>query len=172
MLSDDNSDARGRQNNHSGEVPSLQGPEIYDDGQLAMGVDPGGLGFMLHMFGHNTPPLQFLREFTQNSIQAILATPERTGTIVWDVYEPWVREYDVKKLCCIDTGIGMTGEEIHQYINHAFSSIHRQAHDANFGIGAKGAAFSRNPVGVLYLSWKEGRGCLAEVYRGPGGLYG
>lgn len=169
---DGNSEAPGGQNGHPGVIPSPQSRELQDDRQLAMGVEPGGLGFMLDMFGHNTPPLQFLREFTQNSIQAVLATPERTGTVVWDVYEPWVEEYGVKKLCCIDTGVGMTGEEIHRYINHAFCSTHRQSHDANFGIGAKGAAFSRNPVGVLYLSWKEGRGYLAEVYRDPGGRYG
>ena len=117
---EDNLEAPGVQNGYPGVTPSTQSGGVRDEGQLAMGVEPGGLGFMLDMFGHNTPPLQFLREFTQNGIQAVLATPERTGTVLWDVFEPWVEEYGVKKLCCIDTGVGMTGEEMHRYINHAF----------------------------------------------------
>src|SRR5687768_11172286 len=42
-------------------------------------------GFMLDRLGQDCSPLQFLRELTQNAIEAILATRERQGEIVWDV---------------------------------------------------------------------------------------
>lgn len=59
--------------------------------------------------GRDCAPLQYLRELTQNSIEAILDTPEKTGEIIWDV--DW-NQYDLTgqfKLAVIDTGIGMTG---------------------------------------------------------------
>ena len=69
--------------------------------------------------GKDAHPLQFLRELTQNSIEAILETGERRGEVVWDV--DWVN-YDLTmgqtiKLACIDTGTGMTGPQMVRYIN-------------------------------------------------------
>src|SRR5262245_9499385 len=50
------------------------------------------IGFMLDRFGRDCAPLQFLRELTQNSIEAILRTQSRGGEIRWDV--DWNR-YDL-----------------------------------------------------------------------------
>src|SRR5262249_45950848 len=57
---------------------------------LPLSVD--NIGFMLDRLGRDCAPLQFLRELTQNSIEAILRTPSRTGEIRWDV--DWNR-YDL-----------------------------------------------------------------------------
>lgn len=43
------------------------------------------VGFLLDRLGEDCHPLQFLRELTQNAIEAILKTPEKAGQIVWDV---------------------------------------------------------------------------------------
>jgi hypothetical protein len=40
---------------------------------------------MLDRLGRDCAPLQFIRELTQNAIEAILALPAPTGEIVWDV---------------------------------------------------------------------------------------
>ena len=100
-------------------------------------------------------PTQFLRELTQNAIEATLELPEKRGEIVWDV--DWNRQTltGIYKLTAIDTGIGMTGEEMLEYINKLSSSMRQQSVTGNYGVGAKIAAAPRNHAGMLYLSWKD-----------------
>lgn len=91
-------------------------------------------GFMLDRLGRDCAPLQFLRELTQNSIEAILRTPEKEGEIRWDV--DWNR-FDLAgdgifKLAVIDTGDGMTGPDMVRYINQLSSSINPQSHQGNW----------------------------------------
>ena len=138
---------------------------------LAMSV--ANTGFMVDRLGQDCAPLQFLRELTQNSIEAILRTPEKTGEIVWDVDWDFYTLNDVFKLCIIDTGCGMTGEEMAQYINQLSSSVHVQSHRGNFGVGAKIAAATRNHAGLIYLSWKDWVGSTIHLWRDPTtGAYG
>ena len=138
---------------------------------LEMGV--ANTGFIVDRLGRDCAPFQYLRELTQNSIEAILDTPEKTGEIHWDV--DW-NHFDLTgqyKLAIIDNGVGMTGEDMLRYINQLSSSSHEQAHDANFGVGAKVAAATRNPAGLLYLSWKDGQGWLTHLWKDPNtGQYG
>jgi Histidine kinase-, DNA gyrase B-, and HSP90-like ATPase len=123
------------------------------------------MGFMLDRLGQDCSPLQYLRELTQNAIEAIRATPDSTGDIVWDV--DWNRYTltDTFKLAVIDTGIGMTGEEMVKYINALSSSMYVQSTTGNFGVGAKIAAATRNHAGMLYLSWKDGVGYMTHLWR-------
>ncbi|MGH9795714.1 MAG: hypothetical protein ACRD5G_13160, partial [Candidatus Acidiferrales bacterium] len=104
---------------------------------------------------------------------AICASPHPKGEIVWDV--DWNRFTLTRthKLAVIDTGIGMTGEQMVHYINRLSSSMHAQSFEANFGVGAKIAAVPRNHAGLIYLSWKDGRGYMIHVWRDPAtGVYG
>jgi hypothetical protein len=129
---------------------------------LPMSVD--NMTFLVDRLAQDCAPLQFMRELTVNSIQAIALTENKTGSIIWDVdwfYHELTRVY---KLCCIDTGIGMTGPEMVEYINKLSSSIHEQSASKNFGIGAKIAAAPRNRNGLIYRSWKNGRGAMIELY--------
>lgn len=133
------------------------------------------MGFMLDRLGRDCAPLQFLRELTQNSIEAILKLPEKQGEIRWDV--DWL-QFDLEregiyKLAVIDTGIGMTGPEMVKYINQLSSSSTQQSHEGNFGVGAKIAAATRNHVGLIYLSWTNGNGAMIHLWRDPRtGQYG
>lgn len=124
-------------------------------------MDVANIGFLLERLGRDCDDLQFLREITHNSIQA------KAKTIVWDVDWFIYEQEGVFKICCIDDGEGMTGDEMIRYINHLSSSVHLQAHDGNFGVGAKVAAATRNPVGVIYQSWKDGRGAMIQLWRDP-----
>jgi hypothetical protein len=137
---------------------------------LAMSVQ--NIGFLLDRLGQDCHPVQYLRELTQNSIEAI----ERSGgpgEIVWDV--DWTT-YDlegVQKLCITDTGDGMTGDEMVRFINQLSSSVSAQSLSGNYGVGAKITAATRNPAGVLYLSWKQGDGSMIHLYRdADSGQYG
>ena len=132
---------------------SVGGPK-----SLPMSVD--NVGFLLDRLGEDCAPLQYLRELTQNSIEAIERTGE-PGTITWDV--DWI-SYDLgggpMKLCLTDTGDGMTGEEMQKFINQLSSSGVKQSFSSNYGVGAKIAAATRNPAGVVYQSWKNGDGYM------------
>jgi hypothetical protein len=61
----------------------------------------------------------------------------------------------------------MTGPEMVRYINQLSISTREQAHDKNFGIGAKIAALTRSREGLVYLSWKDGIGSMIHVWRDP-----
>jgi hypothetical protein len=138
---------------------------------MRMGID--NVAFMLDRLGKDCSPQQYLRELTQNAVEAIQRTPEGKGTIVWDV-DPYLRDdLGVEKLSIIDTGVGMTGEEMRQYINKVFSSSQQQGYSANYGIGAKIAALTRSPAGLIYQSWKDGKGTMAQLLKDPAtGEYG
>jgi len=124
------------------------------------------IGFLLDRLGQDCSPLQYLRELTQNGKEAI----ERVGSggkIIWDV--DWITFdlTDVMKLCVIDTGDGMTGEEMLKYINQLSSSGSEQSMTANYGIGAKIAAATKNPAGIIYQSWKNGDGYMIQMEKNP-----
>ena len=144
-----------------------------DDASRTLQMTVDNTGFMLDRLGKDCSPLQFLRELNHNSMDAIRVTLEGKGEVIWDV--DWNRHdlTGVYKLACIDTGIGMTGDEMLQYINMLSSSTHVQSHEANYGVGAKVAAATRNHAGLIYLSWKDGVGAMIHLWRDPDtGQYG
>ena len=79
---------------------------------LPMSVD--NVGFLLDRLGQDCAPMQYLRELTQNGIEAVNRVG-LTGQIIGDV--DWITFdlTDVKKLYVIDTGDGMTGDEMRKY---------------------------------------------------------
>jgi hypothetical protein len=124
-------------------------------------------GFMLDRLGQDCSPLQYLRELTQNSIEAILRLPEPAGEIVWDVDWALHDLNQVYKLSVVDDGDGMTGDDMVRYINNLSSSVSLQSHEGNFGVGAKIAAATRNHAGLLYQSWRDGLGSMIHMWRDP-----
>lgn len=125
--------------------------------------------FMLERLSQDCAPLQFIRELTENAIDSIMALAYQSGEIRWDV--DWTRyELEPKegfKVAIIDTGIGMTGPEMVNYINQLSSSMHQQSKHGNFGMGAKIAAAPRNTLGLVYLSWKSGHGSMIHLWKDP-----
>lgn len=138
---------------------------------VPMKVD--NMGFLLDRLGADCAPLQFVRELTVNSLEAIAAVGQVAGEIRWDV--DW-NNHDLSgsyKLCIIDNGTGMTGPEMVKYINHLSCSGRTQSIDENYGVGAKIAAATRNHCGIIYLSWKDGKGAMIHLWRNPeDGTYG
>jgi len=117
--------------------------------------------------GEDCHPLQFLRELTQNSIEAILRTPEKQGEIFWDVDWKTFDDRGYFKLSITDNGDGMTGDEMVHYINKLSSSVSEQSFIGNYGVGAKIAAATRNHAGLLYLSWRDGQGAMIHLWHDP-----
>lgn len=140
-----------------------------------LGLTVKNVGFLLDRLGEDCHPLQFLRELTQNSIEAIQRSKTGKGTIVWDVDQVG-RAIDPNaplKLSITDNGVGMSGPQMLESINKLASSGQVQALDANFGVGAKIAAATRNHAGLVYLSWQGGDGAMIHLWRDPtSGQYG
>jgi hypothetical protein len=123
--------------------------------------------FMVNKLGEDCSFLQYIRELTQNALEAVQHLGGEPGEVIWDVNWPHYDLDDVFKLCCIDTGVGMTGPEMVEYINKLSSSLHQQSSGGNFGVGAKIAAAPRNPHGIVYMSWKEGIGHMIHLWFDP-----
>ena len=128
------------------------------------------VSFAVDLLYRDCAPLQFLREFTQNGIESINKT-NGDGKVIWTFDPIWKKKNGSFKLCAIDTGSGMTGREIVQFINKIFSSGKELGIGKNHGVGAKISAAPLNPRGIEYWSWKDGVGYLA-VLRKIGEKYG
>src|SRR3954462_1913152 len=77
------------------------------------------------------------------------------------------------KLCVVDNGDGMTGEEMIKFINQLSSSGSEQSFSGNYGVGAKIAAATKHPAGVIYQSWKNGDGYMVQLEKNAAtGEYG
>ncbi len=133
-----------------------------------LGMKVENIGFLIDRLGRDCASDQYLRELTQNSIEAITRTGRADGRIVWD----FVEHNGVRKLCVCDNGTGMAGDELVRYINSLSSSGSVQGMDANYGVGAKIAAATRNPEGLVYLSWQENVGAGIQLVKDGSGQYG
>jgi hypothetical protein len=104
-----------------------------------------------------------LRELTVNGLDAIAALgADSSGRVVWDLDR---ERFDssggrMRKLSVIDTGTGMTAEQLRYYIDQSAASGRERSSSGNFGVGANVAAGSRNPAGLEYRSWHQGHGSL------------
>jgi hypothetical protein len=154
----------------AGDHTNLFGADaIAQEPDRTMKMDVADIGFLLERLGADCGDQQYLRELTVNSLEA------DAENVIWDV--DWkLHEASGRtryKLCCIDDGRGMSAQEMAQHINNLSSSGRVQAMDANFGVGAKISAATRNPAGVIYQSWQDGKGSMIHLWRDPGtGEYG
>lgn len=142
-------------------TPGRAAPDFFPMGVAKM-------GFLVDQLNRDCSPMQFVRELTKNAVEAVERSGDSTGEVRWDV--DWNRfdllgDDSAQKLCVIDTGAGMTGEEMVDYINKLSSSIHQQSASGNFGVGAKIAAAPLNPEGLVYLSWKDGIGSMIHLHK-------
>jgi len=122
--------------------------------------------FSVEILGNQCSPMQHIRELTQNSIEAIESTGN-TGQILWTFDRPIFNKKDVRKLCIIDNGEGMDGEDLRDLMNHMFSSGKEQGLKENYGIGAKVAGLHHSPLGMMYEVWKKGAGFFGILMKHP-----
>ncbi|MCK5883897.1 MAG: hypothetical protein KAG61_09425 [Bacteriovoracaceae bacterium] len=114
---------------------------------------------LVNIMGTECPPLQFLREYTVNSIEAIKRANAKKGVILWGIDPYYLAKDKVEKLCIVDNGDGMTLDEmIHQVATLGVEGANKtHGEDANFGVGGKISAFKNNPEGMVYKSKKNGK---------------
>src|SRR5438093_7322004 len=144
----------------------------FSGGNRTLPMDVKNTGFLLDRLGQDCHPLQFLRELTRNAIEASQRTG-KPGHVRWCLDWTTYELAGILKLSVLDTGDGMTGPEMVEHINRLSSSASEQSLTGNYGVGAKIAAATRNHEGMLYLSWKHGRGSMIHLWRNPeNGVYG
>jgi len=114
--------------------------------------------FLLERLGQDCQPLQYLRELTQNSLEAV-GRSGQPGNILWHAAPiSFPSGNSGLKLSITDSGDGMIAGELESHINRLSSSGSQQTHAGNFGVGAKISTALNNPAGGRYRSWKHGRG--------------
>src|SRR3989344_4843798 len=116
-----------------------------------------GITQLIQRLGRDCTPLQFVREYTQNSIEAILRT-KKSGEILVDANWQYYESEQTYKMSFIDSGDGMTCEQMREHLNSLSSSGHAENIYENYGVGAKIASLTRNHAGIVYDSWKHGMG--------------
>jgi len=121
-------------------------------------VNPQGLTALIRNLGRDCPPHQYLREFLKNSIEACQRTNKNNRHIVCDFNESIFIEQGCFKLCFTDNGDGMTDQQMLSLLNSLSSSGSTTNEHQNYGVGAKISAMTRNQAGILYESWRDGKG--------------
>jgi hypothetical protein len=135
-------------------------------------------GFLLDLMGKDCTDTQQYRELLQNAFEAMVRHGLAPGTVQFDYDRAMYAKHKILKLCIIDTGIGMSQDELEQFINGLSVTGGVQGFNLNFGIGAKIAAATRNHEGLLVFSWRHGRkegelGHMLHFARDPAsGSYG
>lgn len=111
----------------------------------------------------NIPAEQALREFVTNGIEGIQryrdeVDPNYSGRILIGLDREYYAAHKVTKLCFIDTGCGMTKDQLITYFSDLVASgntgdLHGRP---NKGLGSKLAAGRISADGVMIQSWIEG----------------
>jgi hypothetical protein len=140
---------------------------VHSPAHRTLQMSVANMTFMVDRLGADCASAQYIRELTENGIAAIEALPEPKGEIIWDIDANTHLLTGRYKLCVIDTGIGMSGPEMVDYINKLSSSMHEQSTASNFGVGAKISAAPHNHAGIIYMSWKNGIGSIIHLWRDP-----
>lgn len=131
-----------------------------------LGVKNGA--FLIEKLHDDCSPGQFIREFTKNAEEGIARLPDRNGVIVWDValFLGAFPEYgSAPKLMVVDTGVGMSRDELLDYMNNLSSSSAVQGFGENFGVGAKISGLPLNTQGLLVCSWQGGEGWMVWLWK-------
>ena len=137
------------------------------------------IAFLLDRLAADTPPNQQIRELTQNALEAVARRKQsgshQEGLVKWDVDWDYLRRTGHYKVCVVDNGDGMTPEQMAEYLNSLAvqGANQTQSISQNFGVGAKITALFRNRYGLVYQSWKNGRGAMVKLHRDDSlGQYG
>ena len=130
-----------------------------------IGMNDAGMTALINNLGRDCLPEQYIREFTKNSIEAILRAKENNGVITIDVN--WVDWYyqdsNPTYISFTDNGIGMSPQEMSNLLNKLSSSSGIKLETDNYGVGAKISALPRNKSGIKYESWQNGKGFMAVM---------
>lgn len=112
--------------------------------------------WLLERMHADCSPGQYIREFTQNCIQAFKNLKSSGSRIIeWGFEIVKVNGQRIRKLTIADNGCGMSGEELIRYIKMLASSKGTKSFKENYGLGARIAGAPLNTAGLQFLSWDK-----------------
>lgn len=129
-------------------------------------VKPSVMTDLINRMAADNPPDQWLREYVQNSIEAIQRTDSQVGEIHIDFNPIIFKTYGLYKVSITDNGDGMSEKQLEDLIRSIGESGHKNQYE-NHGVGSKISALTRNHHGIDYESWKDGEGFKATVEFDP-----
>src|SRR5262249_39687146 len=98
---------------------------------------------------------------------------EKDCQVIVDYNEDLYAKTGIHKICFIDTGDGMTPDQMINLLNNLSASGDIKNEFQNYGVGAKISALTRNHCGIQYESWKDGKGHTVFIkYNAGEGIYG
>src|SRR5690606_27457730 len=121
-------------------------------------VNSSGLTELIRNLGRDCLPTQYVREFTKNAIEACQRESNPESKVIIDYDRALYAKTGLWKICFIDTGDGMTAEQMRKLLNSLSASGESANEHKNYGVGAKIAALTRNHAGIIYESWRNGTG--------------
>jgi hypothetical protein len=135
------------------------------------GVNSSGLTALIQNLGRDCTPSQFLREFVKNAFEASQRTGQ-PGRVEVDFNEAIYASRGHYKISFTDNGDGMTADQMVSLLNNLSASGGKNKH-ANYGVGAKISALTRNHAGILYESWRAEVGHSVVIhFNSEEGAYG
>lgn len=118
---------------------------------------PEKWGMAMEMWGAIFGDTAFVREFTQNALDAISKTPEKTGEVYWDYSPIHSAEQGARKLMIVDNGCGMSEGELER-LREMHTSGSKMGLSERHGLGGRASSLHYNREGILWLSWQNGVG--------------
>lgn len=130
-------------------------------------LEIGDKDFAVKFLIEKCPPNMMLRELVKNAIEA--AEKAEQGNRRIKIFIKKIPELfgDTRKLAIWNTGPGMNGAELNKMCDLASSINKKMGLSANYGMGAKVASLTSNPLGMRYRSCKDGE--VNEVTLGQKG---
>lgn len=125
--------------------------------------------FLVKRLGSDCDPYQQYRELTQNAIEAVSRARKKgllkkdEGEVIWDVDWFALEKTGIYRASIADNGDGMSADELNNYINQLSATSGVQSLGDNYGVGAKIAAATRNPAGLVYQAWQQGNGLIGQL---------
>lgn len=121
---------------------------------------------MLEGLATQTDPWHWVREFTQNGLEA-----PGVSRITWDVDWNHVEKLvaagkpPVYRATVWNDGIGMTPEELKGYLGSLTVTSKILGVTDNHGLGARASAAWYNQCGIIWMSWVDGVGSMVWLRR-------
>src|ERR1700733_1571652 len=89
---------------------------------LATEVNPSGLTALIQNLGRDCHPTQFLREFSKNALEACQRSGVADCKVIVDYNAALYDTTKLHKMCFIDTGDGMSPEQMLSLLNNLSAS--------------------------------------------------
>lgn len=134
-----------------------------NDSKYTVAVRPGDTRHLIEQAYNAGGPYQWAREAAVNSLQA------KATWVQFGIVRPIAEKYGVAKRCVSDNGIGMTQEQLMDFMTSFGGGGRPIEGGQNFGQGIKSSTYPWNTFGIIVVSWSKDspEGNLIWIHQDP-----